>query len=334
MPMLTVVLKPARSLAKRRSLREGFAATQACLGTVRSMVDGHALVGVDDDDQRIDWFRLTPFIIIHLALFSIVWTGIGGLALALAAVLYVVRMFAITAFYHRQLAHRSFACPRWLRFFGCLAANSSAQRGPLWWAAHHRAHHRHSDTPDDRHTPQHHGFLVSHVLWFCTRGAFRTRRELVPDLWAQWELRFLDRFDWLAPLLLAALCYLFGEWAGSAGWETSGAQMLVVGFGLSTVACFHATFTINSLAHRWGSRRYPTRDDSRNNWLLALLTFGEGWHNNHHFYPASVRQGFRWYEIDATWYALRALAVMGLIRDMRGIPQRILDQPSRVERAA
>jgi len=136
------------------------------------------------------------------------------------------------------------------------------------------------------------------------------------------ELRLLDRFDILVPVLLAAALYGVGAWLGVhlPALRTSGPQLLVWGFFVSTVVLFHVTVTINSLAHRWGRRRYATPDDSRNNWLLALLTFGEGWHNNHHHYPGAVRQGVKWWELDLTWYALKVLSWLGLVWDLRAMP--------------
>ncbi|HUL63700.1 MAG TPA: fatty acid desaturase, partial [Burkholderiaceae bacterium] len=201
----------------------------------------------------------------------------------------------------------------------------AVQRGPLWWASHHRHHHAHSDRPSDSHSARQHGFLWSHLGWFLSRESFGTRTGLVPDFARYPELRWVDRFDVAVPALLAVTLYGLGalleRTAPALG--TSGAQLLVWGFCISTVALYHATFTINSLAHRLGARRYATRDDSRNNFLLALLTFGEGWHNNHHHFPGSARQGFYWWEIDLTYYGLRLLAAAGLVWDLRPVPDAV-----------
>src|SRR5262249_36846914 len=196
-------------------------------------------------------------------------------------------------------------------------------------AAQHRDHHRHADSERDPHSPRHHGFLWSHMGWFLTPRAFATRSENVADLARFAELRWLDRFDIAVPVALATALFLLGRWVGAAFPQTgtSGAQLLTWGFFVSTVALFHATVTINSLAHRFGSRRFATADDSRNNWLLALLTFGEGWHNNHHHFPGSARQGFYWREIDLTYYVLKTLAAVGLIWDLKTVPVRIPDAP-------
>jgi stearoyl-CoA desaturase (delta-9 desaturase) len=213
-----------------------------------------------------------------------------------------------------------------VQFLLALLAASAGQRGPLWWASHHRHHHLHADRPGDVHSARRDGFLWSHMGWFLARENFAARRELVADLARYPELRFLDRFDVLAPLGLAALLYAAGELAAALapGLSVTGPQLVVWGFCISTVALCHATFTINSLAHRFGSRRYATADDSRNNLWLALLTLGEGWHNNHHHFPGSARQGFRWYELDLTYYLLRLLAGLGLVSNLREVPAAVL----------
>ena len=289
--------------------------------------DTHAVITGDDDDRRIDWLRTLPFILLHLACLLVIVVGVSPIAVAVCAGLFVLRMFAITAVYHRLLAHRAYQAPRWLTFLGAAIANSSGQRGPLWWAAHHRQHHSHSDGADDLHSPMY-GFWHSHLLWFMTPGAFRTRSEAIPDLAARPELVFLDRFDSLAPFLLALACYGLGEalhyWAPNLG--TTGWQMAIWGFAVSTVLLAHATFAVNSLCHVWGSRPYATRDSSRNNWLIAIITLGEGWHNNHHRYPSCVRQGFRWWQYDPTWWALRFAAAIGLVSKLKPLPSKIVTE--------
>ena len=280
-----------------------------------------------DAGRRIDWPRIAPFLALHAACLGVFVVGWSPVAVATAAALYGVRLFAITGFYHRYFSHRAFRASRATQFLFAVLGASAAQRGPLWWAAHHRHHHAHADGPLDPHSARRTGFLWSHVGWFLTRESFRIRLERVPDLARYPELRFLDRYDALVPLLLAVLLYAAGAWLEQTapGLGTDGWQLLVWGFAISTVALYHATFTINSLAHRFGTRCYETRDDSRNNLWLALLTFGEGWHNNHHHYPGAARQGFRWWEIDITYYGLRLLALSGLIRDLRPVPAHIRD---------
>ncbi len=285
-------------------------------------LDTSAGAELGDDGRNIDWLRTLPFIALHLACVAVIWVGVSGIAVATAAALYVVRMFAITAFYHRYFSHRAFRTSRIVQFVFAAIGASSVQRGPLWWAAHHRNHHRHADDELDPHSPVRRGFLWSHVGWFLTPHGFRTDWSMIRDLARFPELRLLDRFDILMPLLLAVGLYGTGRWLSSAQpqFGTNGLQLVVWGFCISTVVLFHATFMINSLAHRFGSRRFGTRDASRNNWLLALITFGEGWHNNHHRFPGAARQGLRWWECDMTFYGLSVLSWLGLVHDLRPYP--------------
>jgi stearoyl-CoA desaturase (delta-9 desaturase) len=278
--------------------------------------------GATEDDERIDWLRVVPFVAMHLACIGVIWVGVSWFALWVALGLYLLRMFAITGFYHRYFSHRAFKTSRVVQGLFALLGAAGVQRGPLWWAAHHRNHHRHADTAHDPHSPCYRGFWWSHMLWFLTRRGFRTDRRVIPDLLRYPELRLIDRFDVLPPIALASALFVLGGWLerSAPALGTSGPQLLIWGFFVSTVVLFHATVTINSLAHRFGSRRYATRDESRNNVWLALLTLGEGWHNNHHRYPAAARQGFYWWEIDLTYYLLRALALTGLVWDLRPVP--------------
>lgn len=280
------------------------------------------------DDTRIDWLRAMPFIVLHLGCLGVFVVGVSPVALATAVVLYALRMFALTGFYHRYFSHRTFRTSRTMQFVFALVGASCVQRGPLWWAAHHRHHHRHADTPGDPHSPRVRGLLWSHMGWFLTPAGFRTDLSRVQDLARFPELRWLDRYDTAVPLALAAALFGLGALLEHIAPQlgTGGPQMLVWGFFVSTVALFHATVTINSLSHRYGTRRFDTADDSRNNLWLALLTFGEGWHNNHHFYPTSTRQGFFWWEIDLTYCGLRAMAWLGLVRDLKPVPARVLDR--------
>ncbi|MBY4599538.1 acyl-CoA desaturase [bacterium BD-1] len=283
--------------------------------------DTGAAPAASGDPDRIDWLRVLPFIGLHLACLGVFWVGFSWFAFWTAVALYAARMFAITGFYHRYFSHKAFRTSRPVQFAFAVLGAASVQRGPLWWAAHHRHHHRHADTELDVHSPRH-GFWRSHMGWFLTPRGFRTDFDAIKDLVRFPELRLLDRFDILVPALLAAGLYALGSWLEAAhpGLGTNGPQLLVWGFFVSTIVLFHVTVTINSLSHRWGSRRFATRDDSRNNALLALLTFGEGWHNNHHHYPGSARQGFAWWELDLTYLGLRAMALLGLVSDLRPVP--------------
>jgi len=274
------------------------------------------------DARGIDWLRVLPFIVLHLTCLAVIWVGVSTTAVVTAVVLYVLRMFAITGFYHRYFSHCAFRTSRAAQFVFALIGATGVQRGALWWASQHRHHHLHSDRHEDAHSAHQHGFLWSHMGWFMARENFATRRELIEPLYHYPELRFLDRYDALVPFLLGVVLFAAGETlaAHAPQLNTNGPQLLVWGFFISTVALYHATFTINSLAHRYGRRRYATRDDSRNNPWLALLTLGEGWHNNHHHYPGAARQGFYWWEIDLTYYGLKVLAALGIIWDLKEVP--------------
>jgi stearoyl-CoA desaturase (Delta-9 desaturase) len=289
--------------------------------SVTAWFDSHAAAPGASDDG-IDVTRLLPFVAIHLGCLAVWWTGVSATALIVAAALYALRMFAITAFYHRYFSHNAFRTGRVAQFVFALLGASAAQRGPLWWASHHRHHHVHADEHEDSHSALRHGLLWSHVGWFMSRANFAPRGALVASLSRYPELRFLDRWDALVPLLLCGLLYAAGAWAEAHApvLHTSAAQLVAWGFCVSTVVLYHATFSINSLAHRFGSRRYDTRDASRNNAWLALFTFGEGWHNNHHHYPASARQGFYWWEIDFTYYGLKLLQALRIVWDVREVP--------------
>jgi stearoyl-CoA desaturase (delta-9 desaturase) len=245
------------------------------------------------------------FLLIHVGCLAALWTGVTWRAVALAMVLYVLRIFAIGAGYHRYFAHRAFRTSRAGQFLLACLAQTAAQRGILWWAAKHRRHHRYSDTADDVHSPVQRGLLYAHLGWIFVPRNDATEYASVRDLARYKELVWLDRQPYLPAALLAGATWLIAGWPG-----------LAIGFCWSTVAVWHVTFSINSLAHVVGRQRYVTGDQSRNNWLLALLTMGEGWHNNHHAYQASVRQGFRWWEYDPTYYALRMLSWLGLVWDL------------------
>lgn len=282
----------------------------------------------DENVRKIDWLRCVPFIFVHLACFAVLWTGWSPVAVIVCLGLLWLRMFAVTAFYHRYFSHRSFKTSRGWQFAFALLGNTAAQRGPLWWASHHRKHHRHSDDTQDLHSPKQYGFWWSHLLWFMSKEGFKTDYSMVKDLARYPELRFLNRFDALVPVIFAILVYCLGEsiafvWPESS---TSGWQMLVWGFFISTVLLFHSTFTINSLGHIWGSRRFNTTDTSRNNVWLALLTLGEGWHNNHHRYSGAARQGFYWWEIDISYAVLKLLNFVGIVSDLRPVPKRVLQE--------
>ena len=275
--------------------------------------------------DRFEFRRCLPFVFIHLGCIGLLWVGWSWTAVGVAIGLYWIRMFAITAFYHRYFSHRTFHTSRVAQFAFAALGNLAVQRGALWWAAVHRHHHKHADTEHDVHAPGVRGFAWAHIGWMTSSRNFPTNYETIRDLAKFPELVFLNRFDLVVPALYAAALYGIGELlrAGAPGLGTSGAQLVVWGFFISTVVLLHGTLFINSMAHVFGGRRFSTRDDSRNNFLLAVITLGEGWHNNHHRFMSAARQGFYWWEFDPTWYALKALSWTGLIWDLKSVPQSV-----------
>jgi stearoyl-CoA desaturase (delta-9 desaturase) len=292
---------------------------------------------IDSDEPmtstEFNWVRTMPFIILHLACIGVLITGVSTTAIIVCLALFWLRLFAITAFYHRYFSHRSYKTSRPAQFIFALLGNMSAQRGPLWWAAHHRAHHQHADTEDDLHSPIKRGFWWSHAGWFSCDASFRTQIHRIKDFAKYPELRWLDRYDIFAPILLLTLLFVAGEMlaAYAPALETNGLQLIVWGFVISTVILFHSTVTINSLGHIWGKKRFNNKDESRNNAVLALLTLGEGWHNNHHRWAVSARQGFYWYEIDITYGILKIMSWMGIVWDLNPVPAHVLEEGRRAD---
>ncbi len=258
----------------------------------------------------LNWLKSLPFLLLHLTPLAILLTGTDARALVLCAACYLVQMVGITAGYHRYFAHRAYKTSRAFQFLLACLGCSALQKGPLWWAARHRHHHRHSDTPEDLHSPVAHSLWRSHVGWVLSADSTATDERSVRDLGRYPELRWLERYHLVPALGLAGLCLLLGGWSG-----------LVWGFCVSSLLSHHATFTVNSLCHLFGRRRYPTADASRNNWFVALLTLGEGWHNNHHHYPSSANQGFFWWEVDVSYYLIRLLGWLRLVWDIRTPPR-------------
>jgi stearoyl-CoA desaturase (delta-9 desaturase) len=261
-----------------------------------------------------------PFVIVHLGVLGVLLVGWSWAAVGCCVALYLVRMLGITVFYHRAFAHRAFSMSRPVQLAGAILGASAAQRGPLWWAATHRVHHRYTDRPGDPHSPVVDSFFHSHVGWLFREQA--APPASVADLERFPELRLVDRYHHLAPI--ATACGTFALGAALAqldpGLGTSGLQMLVWGFFVSTTLLYHATFSVNSIAHRFGRRRFATPDASRNNGLVALLTLGEGWHNNHHRFGGSARQGLGRFELDPSWWFIRLLAALRLASGLRPVP--------------
>ena len=273
----------------------------------------------DDVHDDIIYPSAIPFVLVHLGCFAAIWTGVTWQALAICITLYWLRIFAIGAGYHRYFSHRAYSTSRAFQFVLAFLSQTTTQKSVIWWASKHRHHHFHSDTGQDVHSPRHHGFIYSHLGWIFARRHDTPDLAKVTDLTRFPELMWLHRNEQVPAIALALLCLLLAGWSG-----------LVVGFLWSTVLVYHATFCINSLAHVSGSKRYVTGDDSRNNWLLAIFTMGEGWHNNHHAYQSSVRQGFKWWEFDPTYYLLRALSWTGLVWDIKTPPEPVLRNEQRL----
>lgn len=262
-------------------------------------------------DERPLVFKSIPFVLVHVAPIGLWWTGFHWRDAVLCVALYYARMFFITAGFHRYFAHRAYKMDRVMQFVMAWGGSTACQKGVLWWAAHHRTHHRYSDTAKDIHSPKR-GFWWSHVGWILCPKYQATDWSLIRDFSKYPELVWLNRYHLVPGITLGAACYLFGGW--SALWA----------FFLSTTLLYHGTFSINSLMHLWGRRRYATADTSKNSFLLALVTMGEGWHNNHHYYQSTANQGFFWWEIDPSYYLLRLLAKLRLVRDLRTPPERVL----------
>ena len=260
------------------------------------------------------WVTSIPFFLIHVvAIAGAFWVGFSWKLLLLAVALYYVRMFGVTAGYHRYFSHRTYKTGRAFQLFLAFLAQTSAQKGAVWWASHHRLHHKKSDQPGDVHSPVLEGFWWSHVGWILSKEHEETDLSRVQDLAKYPELMWLNKHHLVPPTVLAVAMFLIGGWPA-----------LIWGFFVSTVLLWHGTFTINSLSHVFGKKRFATTDESRNNALLAIITMGEGWHNNHHHYQRSVNQGFYWWEIDMSYYILWTLSKVGLVRDLHTPPARVL----------
>jgi len=263
--------------------------------------------------RRYQWLRALPFLMLHVAVVTVFLVPVTVTAVALFFATFVLRTFGLTGGYHRYFSHRAYKTGRVMQFILAWIGCSALQKGPIWWAAHHRKHHRESDQPDDVHSPVQDGFWWSHIGWILDESSEQAPVELVKDLTKYPELVWLDRHYWLPGVVLAVLCWLIGGWSG-----------VVWGFVLSTVCLYHTTFMVNSVCHLFGRRRFETPDQSRNNLFVALLTMGEGWHNNHHYYQSSANQGFYWWEVDFTYYILKGLSAVGLIWNLRKPPERVL----------
>ena len=293
-----------------------------------------AIMFIGDNDGASDnlnfnaVFKQLFFFLVHAGCLLALWTGVSWIAATLCLGMYFIRMFAITGGYHRYFSHRTFKTSRTFQFILAFLGTMSAQKGPLWWASHHRHHHRHSDTQEDIHPPALYGIWWAHVGWVLSTQYIRPRTELIRDFCKFPEIRFIEKFHLVAPILLGLSMYGLGSWLGyvAPDLHTSGLQLFVWGFCVSTTLLYHGTFCINSLAHIIGRRRFKTTDTSKNSLILAIITLGEGWHNNHHRYPGSERQGFYWWELDISHYILKILSWLRIVWDLRAPPERIYEE--------
>ena len=243
--------------------------------------------------------------------------------LALWGVSHFLRAVGLTLSFHRYFAHRAFQMHRAARFIWTFIGTAAMQKGPLWWAGHHVNHHRFADRDGDPHSPMVSGVYYAHVGWFLNdarNDRLEATNPVIRDFAKVPEIAWLERNYIVPPLMLAAALYLIG-----------GLPWLVWGFFVPTTTLAHATFAINTVNHMFGSRRFETLDESRNNVLTALFAAGEGWHNNHHRYQRAARNGFYWWEFDPTWYAIRAMAAVGLAWDLQPVPQRVYDEARAVK---
>ncbi|MDF3820769.1 acyl-CoA desaturase [Leptospira sp. 96542] len=268
--------------------------------------------------QQAPFLFFVLFLLIQATVLTVLTVPFTWELFWLAVGSYFLRMFGITGAYHRYFSHASFKTSRVFQFVLAWIGSMAMQKGVLWWAAHHRNHHKYSDTDKDIHSPSKKGFWYSHMLWFLKDEYNDYEAKLIPDFYKYPELRLLDKYHWVAPLSYAVILYAIGGWA----W-------LVYGYALATFILGHATWTINSLSHVYGSVRFDSRDTSKNNFWLAILTMGEGWHNNHHHYCSSVNQGFYWYEVDVTYYILKFLSFFGIVWDLKKPPQKVLEEGRR-----
>lgn len=276
----------------------------------------------NNEKEKINWPASMAFFGVHLMCLFVFMTGASWVAVITMIVAYGTRMFGITGGYHRYFSHRTYKTSRLFQFLLAFLGGTATQKGALWWAAHHRMHHKYSDTEMDIHSPRQRGFWWSHVTWILCDKYNETDMKVVHDLAKYPELVFLNKYHLIPPVIFATGMFFFGSFLESYYPElgTNGFQMLVWGYFVSTTLLYHGTFTVNSLTHVFGKKRFETGDDSRNSFLIAVITLGEGWHNNHHRYPASERQGFYWWELDLAHYTIKLFSFLGLVSDIRKPP--------------
>jgi fatty-acid desaturase len=258
----------------------------------------------------VNWITTTVVVLFHIgavaALFNFSWPRFWA-----AVFLYwIATGLGISMGYHRLHTHRGYKCPRWLDYFFALCGTLSLEGGPIFWVAAHRLHHQNSDQPGDPHSPRDGGFYWAHMGWLIVGASNHNNTRLMskyaPDLAKHRFYSVLNTWHWVPQLLLAGILFAIGGW-----------PLVLWGIFLRVTFGLHATWLVNSATHMWGRRRFAIRDDSRNNWWVALITFGEGWHNNHHAHPTSIRHGLAWYEIDHSWILVNILKRLGLAWDLK-----------------
>ena len=270
-------------------------------------------------------------ILVHVASLGIFFVPCSYSLLIFTVITFFIRTFSWEGGSHRYFAHRSYKTSRTFQFILAVLAASAGQRGPLWWAWHHRLHHKYSDTELDLHSPLHKGFWYAHMGWFVDIKNINTDLDMVSDLSKYPELVFINKYHYLFPYLLMAIIFFVGEYTTIFGSEVAGLSAIIWGFFLSTMLSLQATFAVNTIMHGFMPslfcyRTFPTNDTSTNNWLLAIFTMGASWHNNHHWFMSSARAGFNWWEIDLTFYILKVLQLLGIVWDLKEVPDKVLEQ--------
>lgn len=278
--------------------------------------------------QPVRLNKTLEMIVIHMVPLLAIFTGATAFDWTVAIVLYFLRMFFVTGFYHRYFSHHTFKTSRWFQFIMAFLAETSMQKGVLWWGAHHRVHHRYSDQAADPHSMKLYGFWYSHIGWILGPDFKETEFAGIKDFSKYKELVWLNKYYIVPPITLMVIVMVLGGIVNGGSIMAAfsvpgGLSTLFIGYFLSTVVLYHGTFSINSIMHKLGKQRYESGDESKNSALLALITLGEGWHNNHHYYMSSTRQGFFWWEFDITYYLLKVLSWFGLIWDIKEVPKYI-----------
>lgn len=271
--------------------------------------------------------------LVHFATLGVFFVPWNGRIVLWAAITYFFRVFAWEAGSHRYFSHRSYKTSRVFQSVLAVLAAASGQRGPIWWAASHRAHHRTSDTPDDPHSPVHRGFWHAHLGWVLDSGNADTNLDHAKDLARFPELVWINKYHYVFPYILLLAIFCVGQYTNAFGATGQGLAATFWIFFLSTVLSLHATFAVNTLTHGIkpgliNQRRYATDDTTTNNWLLCIPTMGASWHNNHHRYMNAARAGFHWWQLDLAYLVLRVLAALRIVWDLKAVPSHILHEPA------